>query len=228
MRIVLLAALALLAACSTPSTPPPPSAPTIAASVPDDPVQVVLAPAASAPPSAPPAPSATPDFAALPPSLPTALPSGSPPASTRTGKTWPFHTWTRAEAIVLNWAEYGPRSVERVYDERGWTTPSVAYRAPLESAKAQRAIDLVVKQGGDLAVTKCAHPRHAVVLYEDDTPIASMNADFKCGDVLVWPRWSAKPVATHEHMTPKLSKEYLPQWRALFDGLHYPQWSGEF
>ena len=199
------------------------------------PAPVVTATSASATASAPPPPAPAPEpapsasatsatksdgpFAALPPSLPTNLPRDAKPVK-RSGKTWPYHAWDRAESVVMNWAPYGPDSEMRAHDDKGWTT-RLAYRAPLDAELAKRSVDLAVKEGGELETTKCPIPRHAVVLFEGETPVASINVDLTCDNVLLWPRWSSTPPT----MQAKVAKEFLPQWRSFFlDELHFPAW----
>lgn len=191
---------------------------------------------ASAPASAPlpsPAPAASasvvdggapvvdPAFARLPASLPVDLTSSTKPEPVkREGKAWPFHKWDRAEAVVLNWQPYGKGTVLRAYDDRGWT-PKLAYRTSLDAAAAKRAVDLVLEAKGELEVSKCAVPRHAVVLFDGDTPIASINVCFTCHDILLWPapRDPAPPDPDRR------AEKVLPRWEKLFAGeLHFPLW----
>lgn len=143
----------------------------------------------------------------------------------RSGATWPFHTWDRAESVVLNWAPYGPKSSLRVYDDNGWTK-DVKYRAPLDAAAAKRSVALVLEQHGELLVSKCAVPRHAVVLYDGDAPVASINVCFSCQDILLWPQWPAKPTETEMKKAGAAADLAIPKWRKLFvDELHFPLWT---
>ncbi|MBK6514332.1 MAG: hypothetical protein IPG04_09490 [Polyangiaceae bacterium] len=58
---------------------------------------------------------------------------------------------------------------------------------------AKKAVDLVTQTQGGVEVSKCPFPRHAVVLYEDTMPVASINVCFECGDILLWPPWAPEP-----------------------------------
>lgn len=214
MRLLHVSAFVLLAACGgAPAPASPPSAPVVATSAPG------VVPSSSQYIETLEAPG---PFEALPPSLPTTFTSPSKPATVkRSGKTWPFHTWDHAEAVVMNWSAYGPDSDRHAYDELGWTQ-RLAYRAPLGAEIAQKSVALAVRQGGDILLTKCPVPRHAIVLFDGDTPIASINVDFACQNVLLWP---AVPPKGGQALAYELAKELVPEWRDVFEGqLHFPMW----
>lgn len=220
MRLLHVSALLFAAACS--STTAVPSVPVPTSSAPAASSSEAPAPAPAEKRMAEPAPpKPSGPFAALPPSLSTSPTSDVKPVK-RSGKTWPYHAWDRAESVVMNWAPYGPTSEMHAYGERGWTT-RIAYRATLDAEIAKRSVDLAVKEGGELDVTKCPIPRHAVVLFEGDTPVASINVDLTCQNVLLWPQWTAKETAS---MAPKLAAEFIPRWRKVFiEELHLPEWT---
>ena len=122
----------------------------------------------------------------------------------------------------MNWAPYGPDSEMRAYDDTGWTQ-RLAYRAPLDAAIAQRSVAMAVKEGGEILTTKCPIPRHAIVLFEGETAVASINVDFTCENVLLWPKPAS--TASDTQMAPKLAAEFLPHWRDIFEGqLRFPMW----
>ncbi len=161
-----------------------------------------------------------------------------PPPVTRTGKTWPFHTWSRAEAVAFNERRYGPGPQLRAYDDSGWS-PLVTKKKPLSTAEAQEALKLINDTLGDVEVSKCPFPRHAVVLFDGDVPVASINVCFQCGDILVWPSWTTPPLDwahwdqltvgqrhTLEAMQKKklsLHEHFFPAWKAFFrDKVGFP------
>ena len=113
------------------------------------------------------------------------------------------------------------------YDDHGWTEHA-GQRTPLDSRNAQRSVELLKETDGDVAVSKCSFPRHAVVLYEGDVPVASINVCFECGDIVLWPAW--KPEPEWNKLTDKQRKaldaaraqqmkryeEVFPKWKQFF------------
>lgn len=152
----------------------------------------------------------------------------APPALvTRSGKEWPFHGWTRAEALTFNRFDMRPGAQLRVYDDRGWSD-HVGERKALAMPDAQRALDWVKQTEGDVSVSKCPFPRHAVVLFEGDVPVASINVCFECGDIMVWPSWQPEPdwdrltakqrkdLAARNQRQMKRYEQVFPRWKQFF------------
>lgn len=102
-------------------------------------------------------------------------------------KAWPYVAWDRAEAIVYNQMPYGPDIPLRAWDAEHGFSPNIKSRAPVTQAQAEAAVKNVAATGGEIEVSKCAFPRHAIVFYAGETPVASVNVCFSCGDILVWP-----------------------------------------
>ncbi len=231
-------AIAALVACGAPNVAP---APTAASSV---------APAASAPPadvSAPPT-SATPDAGTAdeapvserradepPPKAPVTPP---PPPVARKGKVWPYHDWDKAVAVEYNHVEAGPHETLLAYDDRGWSR-RVVRKSAITAQQANEALTLAKAGGGDLLVSKCPFPRHAVVFMDGDVPVASVNVCFSCGDVLLWPEWPGRTLKENatdielkrfeiaQQKVEALHAKTYPKWKVFFrDGLAMPlEWS---
>jgi len=111
-----------------------------------------------------------------------------PQVVTRTGTIWPYHAYDRAEAITFNqFSEMAsPRgTLLEVYSQFGWS-PHISERKPITDALAKKALD-ILSTLGSWELTKCTFPRHAIVFYENDVPIASINVCFECGGILTWP-----------------------------------------
>lgn len=174
------------------------------------------APMASAPA---PEPSAVPIDAGAPPAEVVAVDAGPvmPPAVERTGKVWPFHAWDHAVAVTFNEFPMRPRTQLRAYDEHGWS-PHVVDKKPLDAAKAKKAVDLATATNGDVLVSKCPFPRHAVVLFEGEVPVASINVCFECGDILLWPRWEPEGDWSEAKQAKqmKLYDKTFPRWKTFF------------
>jgi hypothetical protein len=157
----------------------------------------------------------TPDAALTPTKTAT---TAKPAPVERTGKTWPFHAWDRAEAFTFNRFPMGPGAPFRIYDDNGWSK-HVADKKPLDAALSKQAVDLVLAGKSELEMTKCPFPRHAVVLYDHDVPVASINVCFECGDILLWPRWTPPESAKLE----KLFAQVFPKWKTFFrDAVGFP------
>ena len=178
---------------------------------------------------------------ALAPSTPTtpAPPSGtsvSPPerAPGTTTEQWPFQAWDRAEALTFN--EFGRRRGVplRVYQEDGWSE-HIGKRKPIDHELTTEAMALVRATEGGLEVSKCPFPRHAVVLYLGDRPVASINVCFECGDILLWPRWRTEPdwegmddaqwAAHQRQMEARMAvyERVFPKWQSFFrDRVGFP------
>jgi hypothetical protein len=143
-----------------------------------------------------------------------------PPVVTRTGTVWPFHAFDRAEALTFNQFSQmsTPHSVHLlVYDANGWS-PHIGDRKPVTDALAKKALT-ILSTLGSWELTKCTFPRHAIVLYESDVPVASINVCFECGGILTWPQapdpaFHAKPNGTFEE---QLAEE--KRVNAIFGGL---------
>ncbi|PCC67608.1 hypothetical protein SAMN02745121_02244 [Nannocystis exedens] len=200
------------------------------------------APTASAPPApgtepapAPPDPTAAqpqpgpiePSPAADNPTRPGATSPSVGDAARKPSKTWPFVAWDRAEAFTFNHVPYGPGVPLRVYDATNGWSPEIAERKPISPAQAGRAVEWVVATRGALEVSKCAFPRHAVVLFAGDTPVGSVNVCFECGDILVWPEFeppASGPTAERRHRQQmKAYKRVFPEWERFFrDDLGLP------
>jgi hypothetical protein len=198
-------------------------------------------PAAPAPPPAPVA-AAAPDAAPAP--VAVAAPDAAPAKPLVATKQWPYNEWDRAEAIIFNHVTPGPGVPLYAYaDDDGWN-PNILERKAIEVAQGERAAGWVIETKGSVSVSKCPFPRHAVVLYWGDTPVASINFCFECGDLLVWPafedgldwdnydNWSKKDEAKAEKLwayQEKVYKKLYPTWEAFFrDELGYsiipPKW----
>lgn len=143
---------------------------------------------------------------ALPADVARSEPRTKPAPVARSGKVWPFHAWDRAEAVTFNQFAIRPSTQLQAYGDEGWS-PSLASRKPITQTQATKAVDLVMKTEGGVEVSKCPFPRHAVVLYEGQTPVASINVCFACGDILLWPSW--EPAPDWETMTDQQMKAHL-------------------
>lgn len=136
-------------------------------------------------------------------------------------KTWPFYAWDNARAYAYNLHPAGPGQPLVAYNEKvGWN-PNIAVDKPLTRAQADRALALATDTQGEMIVSKCAYPRHAVVLFAGEVPVGSINVCFECGDILVWPAWRRDPdwPMKKENMYPKLRKVYdrvMADWKRLF------------
>lgn len=217
VRAALALVLALVGCASgTPTPTPSPIPPAPAASSPVDAAAAAITPADA---GAPPAPIAVADAAAPEP----------PPLVERKGKVWPFHAWDRAVAVTFNDFPMRPRTQLRAYDEHGWS-PHVTEKKPIDAATAKKAVELVMATNGDVLVSKCPFPRHAVVLYEGEVAVASINVCFECGDILLWPRWEPEPdwdklgdremkaIEEKRARQMKLYDKTFPRWKAFFRG----------
>ncbi|MEB2313529.1 MAG: hypothetical protein OZ921_03480 [Sorangiineae bacterium] len=173
------------------------------------------------------------------PERPTAPPSGpaAPPAtaaraaplppSARAGERWPFHAWNRGEAVTFNHFALRPEVSLYAVNDRGWS-PYLVEARPLDEAQVRRAVELIEATRGEVEISKCPFPRHAVVLYDGQTPVASINVCFECGDILLWPAW--EPASDDASMSEremkraqgraqaklKLYEAVFPHWRAFF------------
>jgi hypothetical protein len=102
-------------------------------------------------------------------------------------QSWPPANWTHARAYTYNFVRYGPGHQLRVFDDSGWSD-DITDTFALNSKQAELAVELIHRSQGDVRASKCAFPRHAVVLFNsEDQPVASMNICFECSDILVWP-----------------------------------------
>jgi hypothetical protein len=180
-------------------------------------------------PSAPPAAAASDVDAGAPVATPP-VPLGPAAPVDRTGKAWPFHTWTRAEGVLFNQFPIQAAAQLRAYDEHGWSA-HVVDRKPLDDGMASKAVQIVKEHGGEVEVSKCPFPRHAVVLLDGDVPVASINVCFQCGDLLLWPRWSKEPTPDWEKMTSQqISAHHARQMKRVkeYEGVFLPRWQAYF
>jgi hypothetical protein len=147
---------------------------------------------------------------------------------TRTGKTWPFHAWNRAEAVTFNQFAMRPGVPLVAYDDVKGFSPHLVDRKPIDQAQAKKAVDLVTQTNGDVSVSKCPFPRHAVVLYEDALPVATINVCFSCGDIILWPRWEPEP--DWSNLSDRQTKELVAKRQkqmALYNKV-FPKWQAFF
>lgn len=220
-----LALVIVLAACGTTPAPKPSPSPSAPSSAPAPAIAPAVAPAIAEGDAGAPLSSSGPDAEA--PAVAT-----KPPPVERSGKTWPFHGWDRAEAFTFNRFRMRPGAPFRIYDDEGWSK-HVGDRKPLDATLAKQAVDLVLAGKSELEMTKCPFPRHAVVFYDHDIPVASVNVCFECGDILLWPRWG-KPEADWDKLTDAQKKKALAELEAestrkqkLFDQV-FPKWKTFF
>lgn len=158
---------------------------------------------------------------------PPPAPAPKPAPVKREGKAWPFHRWTRAEAVTFNQFAMRQGVSMVAYDEGGWSQ-HVVDRKPIDDSAARKALELTKATEGDVAVSKCPFPRHAVVLYDDTVPIASINVCFQCGDIVLWPPW--KPEPDYSKFTPKQFNELEAAHKkqlGLYDKV-FPKWQTFF
>lgn len=147
----------------------------------------------------------------------------------RQGKLWPFHRWSRAEAVRFN--EFPMRPAVPLYacSDRG-LSPHIVERIPISLPLAQRAVELLQRTRGAVEVSKCPFPRHAVILYDGDVPVASINVCFSCGDILVWPKWDAVPEPDWDHMTNAARAAHAAAQKAAMSAYEqtFPRWKSYF
>jgi hypothetical protein len=135
--------------------------------------------------------------------------------------TWPFFAWDSARAYAFNLRAPGPGHPLRVYDEaKGWN-PTISIDKELSRERADRAVALLNETQGEMLVSKCPYPRHAVVLFANGVPVGSINVCFTCEDILIWPPWSRDPgwELKKQNMYPKLMKRHasvLGDWKRFF------------
>lgn len=182
-------------------------------------------------PAAAPAPAPVAVAVAVPDAAPVAAAApDAAPAPLVATKTWPFHQWDRAEAITFNHVTPGPDVQLLAYSDAGWNT-TILERKAIEVEQGERAVEWVIATRGTVEVSKCPHPRHAVILYSGQTPVASINLCFECGDLLVWPEFEPGPdwdnydnwTKTEEAKFDKL----MAKKQAVYDKL-YPSWEAFF
>lgn len=163
-------------------------------------------------------------------SAPPTVTSPAARPATATTPAWPGVTWDRAEAVLFNQVPYGP-GIEhldlRAWDPENGLNPSIVESKPIARALANRAIELVTATGGGVEVSKCPFPRHAIVLFRGQQPVASASVCFECGDILVSPdprppieegRMPADPDAQSRAYGAQMVvyDQVYPRWQALF------------
>jgi len=212
MRL-LLPALCALAACGHPAPPSDPESPPLVAKEP------APSPASDAAP-----------IAVVAPSPPDAAP-GPPPDAAPAIATWPFTAWDRAEAFTYNHVDYGPGIPLMVYDESTGWSPNLVDRIAISQDVAERAVAYTIATRGEIEVSKCPFPRHAIVFYAGDTPVGSVNVCFSCGDVLVWPEFEPRldddPDADYSKAEQKKIDKRDQQKFAAYEKT-YPKWEALF
>ena len=147
----------------------------------------------------------------------------------RKGTLWPFHPWSRAEAVRFN--EFPMRPGIPLYAcGDGGLSPHIVEKIPISVAMAKRAVELLQRTRGAVEVSKCPFPRHAVILYDGDVPVASINVCFSCGDILVWPKWDAVPEPDWDHMTDQRRKAYEAAQKSAMTAYEqtFPMWKSYF
>ena len=138
---------------------------------------------------------------------------------------WPYTEWTSAKAYAFNHKKFGPKAELFVYRDGIWNE-SIVYETALSPLQIEKSLELNHRLGGTLIVSKCAFPRHAVVLFnEQEQPVASINVCFSCGDILIWPKYHTDPSwedarysAQTEDGVPLIysaHEEILPIWEEL-------------
>lgn len=156
-----------------------------------------------------------------------AMPAVDARPAAKPSDAWPFVAWDRAEAFAFNHVPYGPGAPLRVYDAtHGWSEKIVERRS-ITAAQAERAVGWVRETGGDVEVSKCPFPRHAVVLYAGDVPVGTINVCFECGDILVWP---ALDPAIADDPSPAALRRREKAYKkklAAYDRV-FPRWQGFF
>jgi hypothetical protein len=183
-------------------------------------------PAATEPAATGPAPT---EPAASEPVVAAAGPAVAPPAAPLEPiATWPFHRWDRAEAIRFNHVPYGPGIPLRAYDAANGWSPKIRGRTPISQEQAAQAVKWTIATGGEVEVSSCPFPRHAIVFLSGETPVGSVNVCFDCGDILVWPDIDRAPdqnIASdaelrryEQRYKKKLAayKKIFPRWEKLF------------
>lgn len=183
-------------------------------------------PVGSAAPVLPPAPEippASPEPAGVAEAVTPAPVSEAPVQPLTRTRVWPFVAWDRAEAIGFNHVAYGPGVPLRAYAEATGWSPKIVERRAISREQGARAVEWVVATRGEIEVSKCAFPRHAVVLYAGATPVGSVNVCFECGDILVWPEFEPPPAedtsAGYERRFRRQMAGYkrvFPQWERFF------------
>ena len=133
---------------------------------------------------------------------------------------WPFVEWDHAKTYVFNLDRGRGLSLFAYNASKGWNI-RIHSEQDISKAQADRAVELTERTRGTFMVSKCPMPRHAVVLFSGDTPVASMNVCFECGDILVWPKWDPDGEGSEAsgEMRAKLQKAYdraYPQWETFF------------
>lgn len=143
------------------------------------------------------------------------------PVALETSPDWPFFSWTRVTAYTFN--RYEPKRAELlVFSEASGWNESRVEGPTLSGAQTQAALSMLETTQGQLVVSKCAFPRHALVFFQGEVPVASINVCFECGDILIWPAYRQTP-DWQERKTErmgKLMKAYdrvFPKWETFFD-----------
>jgi len=99
---------------------------------------------------------------------------------------WPPSKWSHARAYTYNFTPYGPGKKLRIWDAKGWSE-NIKQTIDIDQKQAQTAISLLHRTQGEVQASKCPFPRHAVVFFNGEDPIASINICFSCTDILIHP-----------------------------------------
>jgi hypothetical protein len=144
-----------------------------------------------------------------------------PPTKPVATAAWPGVAWDRAEAVTINQVPYGP-AIEhldlRAWDPERGLNPTIVDHKPLDATLANLAVQLVAVTDGGIEVSKCPFPRHAVVFYRGDQPVASINICFACGDILVSPDPHKLAEDDEQGYATRLAayQTVYPKWQAFF------------
>jgi hypothetical protein len=152
----------------------------------------------------------------------TATAAATEPGPLVPAKTWPFVEWDRAVAATYNLHVAGPSGSILAYSEKQGLSAAIKNARDISAEQAGKALALLEKTHGEMMVSRCAYPRHAVILYAGDRPVASINVCFECGDILIDPPYDRDPAAEQRkrEMMGKLMKVYdrtFPQWKSFFE-----------
>jgi len=136
-------------------------------------------------------------------------------------KRWPFNQWDSARAYTYNLRPMGRVESLMVHGEKGWIS-TIAQEKQIDPRLGKKALSMLRKTNGEMLVSKCPFPRHAIVLFAGQTPVGSINVCFECTDLLVWPPYhkSPKTKKRKEKAWMKYGKIYdrvFPSWKRLFE-----------